>query len=60
MSFSVHFLFIEKNPPDFFFASWCVVEYELGSTDELERMVMFVILVLYLSIVESFLHLNYN
>lgn len=35
MSFSVHFFFIEKNPPDFFFplgACWV----ELGSTDVLD------------------------
>lgn len=40
MSFSVHFRFIEKNPPDFFLpVCGCCDELEEtgASTDELER-----------------------
>jgi hypothetical protein len=40
LSFSVHFRFIEKNPPDFFLpvGGCCDVLDEIcGSTDELER-----------------------
>lgn len=37
MSFSVHFRFIEKNPPDFFLPVCGGCDETGGSTDELER-----------------------
>jgi hypothetical protein len=37
MSFSVHFRFIEKNPPDFFFPVGACCDETGGSTAELER-----------------------